>query len=63
MNYGSDTQIQICWKAWGYGLYGWYSFIRAMGMVGVHLITAGEGILPGFYEKFGFKNEDEIILM
>ena len=33
------------------------------GMVGVHLITAGEGILPEFYERYGFKKENKVILM
>ncbi len=37
--------------------------IKAQGMVGANLITAGEGILPEFYEKFGFKKENEVILM
>ncbi len=37
--------------------------VRAMGMTGVHLITAGEGALPGFYESLGFKKETEVILM
>ena len=37
--------------------------MKAMGIVGVHLITAGEGILPAFYEKYGFKKENEVILM
>lgn len=37
--------------------------IKAQGMVGVHLITAGEGVLPGFYEKYGFKKENDVILM
>lgn len=37
--------------------------IKAQGMVGVHLITAGEGVLPAFYEKYGFKKENEVILM
>ena len=32
-------------------------------VVGVHLITAGEGILPKLYEKYGFKTENEVILM
>jgi acetyltransferase, GNAT family len=32
-------------------------------MVGVHLITAGEGVLPKFYKKHGFKTENEVILM
>ena len=37
--------------------------IKAQGMVGVHLITAGEGVLPAFYAKYGFKKETEVILM
>ena len=37
--------------------------IKAQGMVGVHLITAGEGVLPEFYAKNGFKKETEVILM
>lgn len=37
--------------------------MKARGIVGVHLITAGEGILPVFYEKYGFKKENEVILM
>lgn len=37
--------------------------VKAQGMVGVHLITAGEGVLPGFYEKHGFEKETEVILM
>ena len=37
--------------------------VKAQGMVGIHLITAGEGVLPGFYESFGFKRENEVILM
>lgn len=37
--------------------------MKAKGIVGVHLITAGEGILPAFYEKYGFKKESEVILM
>ncbi len=37
--------------------------MKARGIVGVHLITAGEGILPAFYEKYGFKKENEVILM
>lgn len=37
--------------------------IREQGMVGVHLITAGKGVLPRFYEEFGFKKETEVILM
>ena len=37
--------------------------LKQQGIVGVHLITAGEGILPGFYEKYGFREEKEVILM
>lgn len=37
--------------------------IKKQGMVGVHLITASGGILPKFYEKYGFKKENEVILM
>lgn len=37
--------------------------IKEQGMVGVHLITAGEGILPAFYERYGFKKENKVILM
>jgi ribosomal protein S18 acetylase RimI-like enzyme len=36
---------------------------RAQDIKGVHLITAGEGVLPSFYEKHGFKRETEVILM
>ena len=37
--------------------------IKGQGIVGIHLITASEGILPKFYEKYGFKKENEVILM
>ena len=37
--------------------------IKEQGIVGVHLITAGEGTLPAFYEKHGFGKETEVILM
>ncbi len=37
--------------------------IKEKGMVGVHLITASEGVLPSFYEKYGFKKESRVILM
>ena len=37
--------------------------MKAQGMVGVHLITAGEGVLSAFYAKYGFKKETEVILM
>ncbi len=39
------------------------SDLKDQGMADVHLITAGEGILPAFYEKYGFKKEKEVILM
>lgn len=37
--------------------------VKAQGMSGVHLITAGKGILPSFYQEYGFKKETEVILM
>ena len=37
--------------------------LRAQGICAVHLITAGEGELPGFYARFGFKRETEVMLM
>ena len=37
--------------------------LKEQGIVGVHLITAGEGILPEFYEKYGFKIERRVTLM
>ena len=39
------------------------SDIKGQGMVGVHLITAGEAFLPEFYERFGFEKEKRVILM
>lgn len=39
------------------------SDVESMGMVGVHLITAGEGVLPEFYRKYGFSKEQSVILM
>lgn len=39
------------------------SDLKSQGIVGFHLITAREGVLPAFYEKFGFKKEDRVILM
>ena len=39
------------------------SDLRAQGIDGVNLITAGSGALPGFYEKYGFRKENEVILM
>ena len=37
--------------------------LKEQGIVGVHLSTAGEGILPEFYEKYGFKIERWVTLM
>ena len=37
--------------------------MKARNIAGIHLITAGEGILQSFYEKYGFKREQEVILM
>ena len=37
--------------------------IKEMEMVGVHLITAAEGMLPTFYQRFGFEKENRVILM
>ncbi|WP_316608174.1 N-acetyltransferase [uncultured Ruminococcus sp.] len=37
--------------------------VKAQGMVAIHLITAGKGALPKFYEDFGFGRETEVILM
>ena len=37
--------------------------LKTQGIVAVHLITAGSGLLPAFYGKYGFKKEDEVILM
>ncbi len=37
--------------------------MKEQGIAGVHLITANEGILPAFYEKYGFKKENEVVLM
>lgn len=37
--------------------------LKKQGIVGVHLITAGEGVLPAYYESFGFKRENRVILM
>ena len=38
-------------------------YAKEQGMVGAHLITAGDSILPAYYERFGFKQESEVILM
>lgn len=37
--------------------------MKKEGMAGVHLITESEGVLPEFYKHYGFKKEDELILM
>ena len=39
------------------------SDMKAQGMAGVNLITAGDGILPAFYGKHGFEKENRVILM
>ena len=31
--------------------------LEGMGIVGVHLLTAPEGVLPEFYARYGFKTE------
>lgn len=37
--------------------------MKARGMVAVHLITAADGVLPGFYGRFGFTAEKQVMLM
>lgn len=37
--------------------------LKDQGIVGVHLITAGEGMLPEFYGRYGFEKENKVILM
>lgn len=37
--------------------------MKEQGIVGFHLITACEGRLPQFYERFGFKKEQRVMLM
>ena len=37
--------------------------LKTQGIVGFHLITAREGDLPSFYESFGFKKEERVMLM
>ena len=39
------------------------SDVQEQGMVGVHLITAADGILPAFYQRYGFEKENHVILM
>ena len=37
--------------------------LEGMGIVGVHLLTAPEGVLPEFYGRYGLKMESGIIPM
>ncbi len=37
--------------------------MKEQGIVGIHLITSGDGFLPEFYQRHGFKREDQVILM
>ena len=37
--------------------------LEGMGIVGVHLQTAPEGVLPEFYARYGFKMESRIVPM
>jgi len=37
--------------------------LKARGIRAVHLITEGEGFLPAFYRQYGFRKEQEVILM
>ena len=37
--------------------------LKRQGIVAVHLITAAEGVLPGFYGHFGFTEEKQVMLM
>jgi len=37
--------------------------MKRRGIVGLHLITASEGVLPAFYERWGFAKEGRVILM
>ncbi len=39
------------------------SELQQQDIKGIHLITASKGILPSFYEQFGFKKEERVILM
>jgi len=39
------------------------SALREQGICGVHMITQGDGFLPEFYKGYGFKEENEVILM
>ena len=37
--------------------------VKKQGIVGLHLITAGDSFLPAYYERYGFKKENRVILM
>ncbi len=37
--------------------------LKAQGMAGIHMITATDGYLPEFYEKYGFRKVTEVMLM
>jgi ribosomal protein S18 acetylase RimI-like enzyme len=37
--------------------------MKERGMAGLNLITEAKGFLPEFYEKYGFKRENRVILM
>lgn len=39
------------------------SDMKERGIAGLNLITEGDGFLPEFYEKYGFRREDRVILM
>ncbi len=37
--------------------------MKERGIAGLNLITSGDGFLPEFYERHGFKKENRVILM
>ncbi len=37
--------------------------MKKQGIKSIHLITAAEGVLPKFYQRFGFDAEKEVMLM
>jgi len=62
----NDLAVARCYQHQGIGarlLEQLIADVKAQGMRAVHLITAGEGVLPKFYERFGFSKETEVILM